>query len=181
MSREFPDRVNPWTAAEGKREFHGTIALSGMTRLEPLMASEGEPAAFSARFSMDYERRPIIELQVKAWLPMVCQVSLETYAQEVRRNSLLAVIETQAEQALLPDHYEAVMVTDRRLAIRDLVEDELLLGMPQFPRRPGLEPVAWSTVREDEKVSPGHPGANPFAALGRLVRKGSGDTEIETE
>ena len=89
-------------------------------------------------FRTDLEQRIIIDLQVEAALPLVCQASLEVYDEQVRRSSELAVIDDDSEQFDLPDNYEPVMTENGRLAIASLVEDELLLGLPQIPRKPGL-------------------------------------------
>jgi hypothetical protein len=49
----------------------------------------------------------------------------------VRRKSRLAVVETELDQELLPEGYEATCAVDGRLRFDDLVEDELLLALPQ--------------------------------------------------
>ena len=41
MPREFPEFVDPWKAADGKRLFQGTIPLRWMRRLAPLLAPGG--------------------------------------------------------------------------------------------------------------------------------------------
>ena len=40
MPREFPEFVDPWKAADGKRLFQGTIPLRWMRRLAPLLLSQ---------------------------------------------------------------------------------------------------------------------------------------------
>mgnify|MGYP000657491512 CR=1 FL=1 len=41
MAKEFPEWVDPWKVAEGRRIFEGTIPLARLTRLQPLLA-DGE-------------------------------------------------------------------------------------------------------------------------------------------
>ena len=177
MSREYPDWISPGRAAEGKRIFSGTIPLSRMKRLVPLLVnSEGE-ASFVAAFRTDLDKRIVIDLQVEAALPLVCQASLDVYDERVKRSSELAVVELVSELDELPDNFDPVQTENGRLAIASLVEDELLLGLPQIPRKPGLEKVEYSTggqTFKSEEPSAG-PRKNPFAALQDMLKRDEHD------
>ncbi len=135
MSREYPDWISPDRAAEGKRVYSGTIPLARMKRLAALLVDASGVATFSAAFKTDLDRRVIIDLQVEAALPLVCQASLEVYEEQVVRHSELAVIADESEQFDLPDNYDPVLTENGRLAIAGIVEDELLLGLPSIPRK----------------------------------------------
>jgi uncharacterized protein len=170
VSRDFPDWINPWNAAEGRRIFEGTLPLERFTRLAGLLAETRGLASFQASFELDGERRPVIDLEVSADLPLTCQASLETYLEPVSRKTLLGVVASADEIELLPSHYEPVLVEEGRLAMARLVEDELLLGLPQVPRKPNLASVAWSSLGETERAEPGPDKLRrPFAALGALL------------
>jgi len=179
MSREYPDWISPERAAEGKRVFSGTVPLSRMKRLAPLLVSAQGEATFVAAFRSDIDKRVIVDLQVEAALPLVCQASLEVYEEQVKRRCDLAVIGREEEQNGLPENYEPVKTENGRLAIARLVEEELLLGLPQIPRKPGARPVEYSTAgNTPDSVTPSDQdeqergNKNPFAALqGMLQRK----------
>jgi len=173
MSREYPDWISPDRAAEGKRVYSGTIPLSRMKRLAALLVDAGGVASFSAAFRTDLDQRVIIDLQVQAALPLVCQASLDVYDELVERHSELAVIGNDSEQFDLPDNYDPVLAENGRLAIAGIVEDELLLGLPAIPRKPGLHPVEFSTGGEDpagESIPEGHK-ENPFSALQDMLKR----------
>ena len=110
MSREFPDLINPWKAADGRRLFQGTIPLKRMTRLVPLLASDEGTARFSANFAYDEQKDITVDLSVSAELSLVCQRSLEPYIEPVRRSSRLVVIEDPAQQELIPESYDPVLL-----------------------------------------------------------------------
>ena len=173
MSREYPDWISPERAAEGKRVFSGTIPLARMKRLAPLLEDASGEAAFTAAFSTDIDGRVIIDLRVKAALPLVCQASLEVYDEIVKRSSELAVIEHESEQVDLPENYEPVATENGRLAIAMLVEDELLLGLPQVPRKPGLEWVEYSTGGQlpGDDSAKSESRKKPFAVLGDMLKR----------
>jgi len=183
MSREFPDFVDPWKAADGRRTFQGTMPIKRMQRLGPLLAPETESridevlvrgdAGFTARFSYDRQGLLTIRLDVEAELPLVCQRSLEPYREKVSRHSWLAVIEDVADQQLIPDMYDPVLVEHRRMALLDIVEEELLLAVPQVPRSPESRLMDVSTdgtsavPSVDEKTQT----YKPFAGLAGLLKE----------
>jgi uncharacterized protein len=173
MSREYPDWISPGRAAEGKRIFSGTIPLSRMKRLASLLVDAKGEASFVAAFRIDLDQRVIIDMQVEAALPLVCQASLDHYDEHVKRQSELAVIEHDSEHAELPDNYEPVQTENGRLAIARLVEDELLLGLPQIPRKPGLKKVEYSTGGKSlqSEDAPAGVKENPFAALQDILKQ----------
>lgn len=174
MSREFPDWVNPWSAAEGRRVYRGTLPLSRMKRLLALVESDAGEARFTAAFSQDMDRRPVVDIVVEASLRLMCQASLEAYDEVITRQSSLAVIESEAEIERLEDGAEPVKTDSGRLAFLDLVEDELILGLPQVPRRPGLDAVTFESRSPDmPEVEEEAKGSNsPFAGLDRMLDDG---------
>lgn len=186
MSREFPDFVDPWKAADGRRTFQGTMPIRRMKRLEALLAPEDDgsesavtdrgEADFTARFSYDRQGQVIIRLDVEAELPLVCQRSLEPFREPVSRRSVLAVIEDVSEQEEIPDAYEPVLVEHRRLALLDIVEEELLLAVPQVPRNPALERVELSTDgKKPGSSGDDEPRHKPFAGLAGMMTTKSKD------
>ena len=157
-----------------------------MARLESLLAPEGgesgdagrrKDVAFSAVFGFDRQGLVTIDVTVEAELPLVCQRSLTTYIERVERRSRLAVIEDVTEQESVPDHYEPFLVEDRRLALADLVEEELLLAVPQVPRNPqagelelpGDVSVEASSGKEREQTH------RPFAGLAGMMKDSAGE------
>jgi uncharacterized protein len=175
MSRDFPDWINPLAAAQGRRQFAGTVPLRRLRRLAELTEHDAGEAAFEARFFLDEDRRPGIELNVAAELELMCQASLAPFRTTVRRHSRLGVIEDESEMALLPPDVDPVLTDNGRMALATLVEDELILALPPAPRNPDIDVVHFSTGNETEALegdAPQRAGKpNPFAALKGKVGK----------
>jgi len=159
------------------------MPLKRMQRLAPLLASpeasgaEWPDVRFSAGFRRDRQGQVVVDLRVAADLPLICQRSLEPYLEHVERHSRLAVVETAEEGDRVPAHYDPVQAEHGRLALQDLVEDELLLGLPQVPRNPDLAAVHRSTdpqVSGAEAAAQGDDGEEPthrpFEGLGELLK-----------
>jgi uncharacterized protein len=173
MSREFPDLIDPWKAAEGHRVFQGTMALKNMKRLTPLLTSVEGEAGFKVSFDYDMQRNAIIELAVKADLNLLCQRSLEPYTEPVQRTSKLVVIRDFDEQDLLPDYYEPIVLESQKLALLELVEDELLLALPRIPKNPAVDEIDLSTGGEVTSLSDDNEELrqHPFAELAGMLNK----------
>lgn len=195
MPREFPEFIDPWKAADGKRLFQGTVPLRWMPRLAPLLAP-GRPeedkerarpdqantartdapwpdARFSALFGYDEQGAVTVELEVEAELPLICQRSMQPFSERVRRHSILSVVDNAAAQEGLPEHYEPVLADQGRIALVDMVEDELLLAVPQVPRNPEVGEVLVSTDGASETGSPPSEEdvQRPFEGLAELLEK----------
>lgn len=173
MSREFPDFIDPWRLAAGNKVIGGTIPLARFRRLESMLASSEGVASFSIRFDYDEQRRARATVKVKAPLTLICQRSLKPYTEQVAQESQLLILGEPGEQANLSDHEEFYLVEEGRLAAADLVEDELLLAVPQVPRNPDFDLVVKSTMT-DEKQSESENSSNgrqrPFESLAELMK-----------
>jgi uncharacterized protein len=182
MSREFPDFIDPWKAADGRRIFQGTMPLKRLKRLESMLAPcrKGQDTAmlarndadFSVSFAYDEQDLVTIQIHVTASLPLICQRSLAPYREKIQRSSLLVVIEKMSDQNLVPESYDPVLVEHRRLAIQDIVEEELLLAIPQVPRNPEVGEIELSTdgkvrVPSEAEKEQTH---RPFAGLAGLMK-----------
>lgn len=173
MSRDYPDWIDPWKAAEGRKIFSGSMPLARMDRLGPMLVDTSGEALFTLRFSFDSQGVVTISTEVEAMLPLVCQRSLETYYAKVDRQSVLGAIENSADEQMLPENYEPVWVQNRRVALRDLVEDELLLSLPLVPVSPASVAVAWSTAGDAvaTPLTAPEPVTQPFADLAERLKK----------
>ena len=152
------------------------MPLARMARLQPLLADVAEKngaARFTARFGFDRLGRVTIGLTVEASLPLVCQRSLEPYLEPIHRQSLLGVMSDLAEEAGMPENYEPVLVENHRLALQDLVEDELLLSLPQVPRNPRVAAIGPGSEAEQAASPAGsqYPLRQPFAGLAEQLEQ----------
>jgi uncharacterized protein len=73
------------------------------------------------------------------------------------------------EARQLPERYDPLPVSDRLIRPRDLIEDELLLALPQIPMHDPQVCKAMSAGSDDE-VQEQSGKANAFAVLADLKR-----------
>lgn len=172
----LPDFADPVRLCGLGKVYEGTIPLAELPRLEPLLSSPGGEAAFVLAFSRDRERRSVVHVKVQATPVVQCQRCLGELAQKVDSESFLAVVSGPEEAEQLPKDLDPLLVIEERVALRGLIEDELILAIPPSPMHPadacGVdleqvndEPLA-ATENPDIEGKP-----HPFAALAALKER----------
>lgn len=99
-------------------------------------ATPGDAARYELRFGRDRQGRSVVLGRVQARLRLPCQRCLEEVEIPVDAPIALALIRRDEDALDLPEHLDPWLVTEDRLNPLDLVEDELLLAVPQIPRHP---------------------------------------------
>jgi uncharacterized protein len=141
----------------------GVLPLSGFLRLRDLLASDEGEVAYELEGLRDARGRPSLRVSMRGTLQLRCQRCLEAMQYEVSEEDMLVLAATQAEIDADPVDAEAPdrLLANKDLAVRDLVEDELILALPYAPRHESCQ--AAPAAEGNAKVS-------PFARLQGLVR-----------
>lgn len=152
-------------AREGGR-LEGEIAVAGMPRLHDLVTETTGVVRYRIEGSINAKRKPVLDVAVEATLPLLCQRCLDRVDYELRRTSHFVL--TEGEQAL-PDVADEdpdteTLPADALADIEDVVEQEVLLGVPIAPMHPAGICAAASDGDREARVS-------PFAVLEQLKRK----------
>lgn len=174
-------RINPWRAVAVEQTFEGEARPSDLPRLtEALAALDGAaewPARYRMRFGRDADARAVVVGQVALSLRLTCQRCLGEVRVPVDVPLSLALLRTESEVEALPAHLDPVVVEEGGIRPLGLVEDELLLAIPQFPLHAAGD-CATLTTEATEGPDPRPRRENPFAVLARLqVRDASGSRE----
>lgn len=109
-----------------------------------------------------------LHLACKARLALVCQRCLQPVDvdAQVERSFLFVAGEALAAE-IDADSEDDVLALSRALNLIELIEDELLLGLPLVPRHSTCP----QPLRAPADPEPFEERANPFAVLGELKRK----------
>lgn len=152
-----------------RRGFEGVLPLASMKRLRgSLVDAEGD-VRVSIDFDRDALRVPYAELRIEAELPLECQRSLRRFLFPVQIVQRLGLVRDEAEDAGLPEGYEALLVPeDGMLRTAELVEDELILAVPVIPVAPGTEAMERDWPASADESAADSEAGKPFAALASL-------------
>ncbi len=165
MSAPLPPVLDAWRMVAARRQFEGSLPLSGMSRLAGTLADTDGDCRFTLEFGRDALDVPFVEVRAEAELPLVCQRSLERFLLPVSVVQRLGLVTDEAQEAALPEGMEPIQPgPDGALDPAGLIEDELILAVPVVPIDPrSVEVQAEWPAAVEEEVRP-----NPFAALAAL-------------
>ena len=175
MSFRLPEFIDPWHFAEIGKELSGQVRITNLPRLkEILMDQEGE-TEFLLGFHKGENKRVHILGYVKAELKLECQRCLEPVSCSIASEVDVVVVEGYDEAKLLPDEQEPLLAGDKRIRLAEIIEEELLLALPQVPMHQENECKAayenFDGSEEQKGVELGETKPNPFAVLKDLKSK----------
>ena len=169
MSAALPDVVDAWRMVSGRRRFHGALPLRDMLRLRDSLASDAGEAHYDIEFGRDEMGVAFLAVRVEARLPLTCQRTLDEFALPVSVSTQLGLIAHERDEAALPPGFEALLVKDNELHLREVIEDELILALPVVPVKPGVAQDTEYVYRTGPEGADEEPAApNLFEALARL-------------
>lgn len=175
MSR-VPDYLDPWRSVDQGRRLEGGVALAPMQRLQDLLADPEGEARFELEFFRDHKGRPCVRGRVTATLVLRCQRCMEPMSLQVDAPLLLGLIQGADEAEQLPEEYDPWLVEEDRVRPQSLVEDELILALPQVPMHPSGEACTAGSLGQAPKDAqtgkpPGGETENPFQVLAQLKKQ----------
>jgi len=169
-------RVDPYRFARESLQLVGTIPLANLSRLAPLLEAATGEVAVTLSFSQDAGGRYLINLQAQAKLTLRCERCLSPNALLISSEVLLTPVNSESEEADLPEAYEAVPVEEGEANLLEAVEDELLLSIPIVVMHEDINECLQYGYRnsalapEEQAVKIEEP-ANPFKLLKDAVPK----------
>lgn len=169
MSEKFiPEHIDPFRYAEQNLHLDGTIKIADMQRLSTNLSSNSDLVAVDLQFGIDEQRTTFLKGHLETSLALQCQRCMEPFKYEIITDFVLAIVHTLDEINALPEQYEPALAKEGQLALRELIEDELILNLPIIPRHESEDckvklPLVESVWEQGK-------GENPFHVLESLKK-----------
>ena len=170
MSEKFiPEHIDPFRFAEQNLRLDGIVKIIDMHRLSANLSSNNDPVEVSLQFGVDEQGITYLKGHLKTKLALQCQRCMEPFIYEIISDFVLGIVNTLEEVDALPEGYEPAMAKEGQLALRELIEDELILNLPIIPKHEPEDckvklPLADSGWEQGK-------GENPFHVLESLKLK----------
>jgi uncharacterized protein len=171
MSYKYiPEHIDPFRFSEQALGLDGLVKIDEMTRLKTIIVSgDNETIAVRLQFGVDEQGINYLTGHLETTVTLQCQRCMEPYTYEIMSDFILGIVSTLDEANALPETYEPALAKEGKLALTELIEDEILLNLPIIPRHAPeeckvklpLKDAGW----EQEK------GESPFHVLKALKRK----------
>ena len=173
MSDRMPEYVDPIQLADKQGVVKGHAAINSLGRLAEFLASDAGAVDIALNFRRQ-GRLVLIEGRLECVLQLICQSCLEAIECPVNHAVKLGVV-TSIEQAdRLPADYEPLLLDGEKVLVKEIVEDELLLLLPAFPKhqRACSMPTITENNNDAAKLSGKLVRENPFSILANLKNTG---------
>ena len=173
MSSAPADLVNAVELAGRSATLERRLSLRQMPRLVDAGALEGTRASAELTFG-ESEGRTTVEVQVSGELVLTCQRCLRPCTCAVNESASLVVMASDADE--VPGGFEPLLGDAERLSVTELIEEQLLLGLPLVPKHAttalcGAAPAAIAISATEAAADETQ---RPFANLRKLLDEGSG-------
>ena len=147
--------------ARSRGRLSGDWPIADFPRLQGALQS-GTSLQYELEGVPEEQGRPALCLTVTGKLQLTCQRCLGALEHPLRVDALLLLYGSESEIDSIPVDAETPdgIVATKEMAVRDLIEEEVLLAIPYAPRHEGCKGGA------DAK---GAPGTRPFAELRSLL------------
>ena len=170
MSEKFiPEHIDPFRFAEQSLRLDGVVKMIDMHRLNANLGSDNEPAKVNLIFGVDEQGVTFLKGHLETTLVLQCQRCMEPLNYGIISDFVLGIVNSLEEVNTLPEGYEPALAKDGQLALRELIEDELILNLPIIPRHEP-EDCKVKLPLDDSGWEQGK-GENPFRVLESLKHK----------
>lgn len=172
MSAQLPGPTDPAHLARSGQTLSGTLQVADLGRLAETLREPSGEVSFELRF-VEEEGVPTLHGHIAADVTVTCQRCLGPLEVHVEAEPWLAFVDSEAEESRLPEEVEGVVLEPGEyIRPADLVEDEMLLGLPLFPTHDTQTCPPWE---DSVELSPAEEKDNPFAVLAGLRGSGNGE------
>lgn len=172
MQNRLPEIIDPLHLADKRGELHGQIPLKRLTRLTEKLVSDDGVVTIDLYFGRK-GRVPTIDGSLKATLQLECQNCLQGVNFDIDHNVNLGIVIKFEQVERLPDEFEPLLIEEETIPLITLVEDELLLHLPDYPKHEhdcmAGNVIKKHTVAFDDAATK---KTNPFSILATLKSTG---------
>lgn len=172
MSDKLPELIDPLMLAERRAEWVGAIEIAAMPRLSESVADSGGMVEVNVRFGKE-GKFPVVVGSINASLELECQNCLQAMQWPVSLDFKLAVVTSLQQAEQMEIDAEPLLFNGERMSFNALIEDEILLSLPDYPRHEhDCIQRRQSQDRDYDQQHTQAEVANPFSVLAKLKKTG---------
>ncbi len=137
--QRLPFKVDPFRSAHDELELDSSVPLAQMKRLAAMLYQTDGTVTASLRFTLDILGVATLQGRLQAGLDLICQRCMEPVHIDVDTSLALGFSRSKAGLEKIPTTLEAVQAEAGQVDLLQLLEDEIMLALPQIPRHADTE------------------------------------------
>ncbi len=170
LTEPLPQTLDIRKAAVRGATVSGVLSPSDLPRLQGLLADDEGRIEAQLALARDEENRCIVSLELDATVNVTCQRCLDSMQTNLHCENNLAAVWNDEQARHLPKHLDPLIVSEEACNLWDVVEEELVLGLPQFHYHETEECKALLAgyAEPEAEEQDGDDRPNPFEVLAQL-------------
>lgn len=166
MPGPLPEFIDPYDCAKTGRRLAGVLPLASLERLCADLADRSGEVEVAVEAQVQTGGLPVLTGRAACAAVARCQRCLEPLTLHLEAPFRLGLVASESAAARLETGYDPLICAPgQELAVAGLIEDELLLVLPDYPlHAPGVCGMVAEPAQQTEKQ-------RPFAALATLRKR----------
>ncbi len=171
MSDKLPNLIDPLLFAERRSVLAGAIKLAAFERLSDLVLVADGDVEIEVRFAKE-GNRAVVFGSIKASLELECQSCLQALPWPIDLSFKLGIVSSMQDADQLEIDCEPLLFEGEKISLNNLIEDEILLALPDYPKH-DYDCISQRSSRDDDFDAQGQAETNnPFSVLAKLKKTG---------
>ena len=167
----LPRRVDATKLVENNQQLNANIDTKLLTRIVDATECADVPVEVQLEFRRDEENNRTVIGNCRTHVIMVCQRCLGTVGFDISSQFNIGLVFSDEQAKHLPKRLEPVEMDENgQLDLWEVVEDEILLNLPEFPMHPEGECRMYKSESDNEPEADVKK-ENPFDVLAKLKQK----------
>jgi len=171
MSLTLNDCIDPWKEAGRSTLVKGEISIKQLPRLAQVVLENDESISAQLSFEKNHLHLPTLTGEIAGLLTLTCNRCLQSMQLPVTHQFELVFSRRGLTTQEVLEQFDVHEVADERVCLSEIIEDELLLLIPQVPMH--FDPVCIIETEFGEisdTQSTQEERENPFAVLASLKK-----------
>ncbi len=167
MLDQLPELIDPVVFAERRSHIVGRLGLQRLGRLSDFLFDKEGELQVDLQFYKE-GKVPIIEGRIEGNLTLTCQSCMQALAWSVNKTVKIGMVQTIEQADRLEEGFEPMMIADNKMSLPAIIEDEVIISLPDYPRHASACFQSTLTAKLPEPQREEHEPDNPFSVLAKL-------------
>ena len=133
INQRLPVQIDPIRLAVARQQLQGELEISRLKRLNELLTLPDGNVKVQLDFDVDVNKVHFVQGTLKAELSLCCQRCLQAMPWSLDVDVSLAFLTHEHQIDELVADYEPYLLETTPVVLSDIIEDEILLALPQVP------------------------------------------------
>lgn len=166
----LPQYVEPFRLCDANAHLAGTVPAQRLQRIREFSVGQTADLSVDLRFRRDAEGRNRLDGSFDTVISTRCERCLEELSLPLHGEFALLLVSAGSDVPETSEDVDILEIEDERLVLATLLEEEVMLAVPDYPVHGHCEMVRYDRDAGASTVQPAEK-ANPFDALAALKKK----------